>query len=184
VVKGKASLLLMWWEVRTGHPRFIFFLRHSFRSLGFLSLIFLLGFLMNCASRGEWSQLRVGLWAAEHDLWDEAIFRWQKALEKMPNSAVVHNNLAVAYEKKGLWEKARQEYELALKLAPEHQYIKANYRNFQENLKAAEKPEKTPEEKKAEKKEGRPPHAADRGPITLLNEPERPAYPDYLLRNH
>ncbi len=136
---------------------------------------------MNCASRGELNQLRLGLWAAEHDLWDEAIFRWQKALEKMPNSAVLHNNLAVAYEKKGLWDKARQEYELALKLAPEHRYIKANYGYFQENLKAAERPEKTPEEKKVDKKEDQSPYFETRRLIALLNEPERL---NYLLLNH
>lgn len=108
--------------------------------------------LTSCSFRAGTSELRLGIWAAEHDLWDEAIFRWQKALEKDPHSAVLHNNLAVAYEKKGLWEKARAEYELALKLAPENRYIKANYRYFEENLKAAEKIEKT-EEKKTRQKE-------------------------------
>ncbi len=46
----------------------------------------------------------MGVWAAEHDMWDEAIFRWKKALEENPDAAILHNNLAVAYEKKGLWE--------------------------------------------------------------------------------
>lgn len=109
--------------------------------------------LTSCSFRAGTSELRLGIWAAEHDLWDEAIFRWQKALEKDPHSAVLHNNLAVAYEKKGLWEKARAEYELALKLAPENRYIKANYRYFEENLKAAEKIEKTEEKKTRQKEE-------------------------------
>lgn len=106
--------------------------------------------LSGCASRGEINQLRLGVWAAEHDLWDEAIFRWQKALEKNPNSAYLYNNLAVAYEKKGLWDKAREAYETALKLAPDHKYIKANYKSFQDHLKAWKQPEKKEGEKKEE----------------------------------
>ncbi len=123
--------------------------------LAFILLSFLFGFTLmtGCSLQSETSQLRLGIWAAEHDLWDEAIFRWQKALEKDPNSAVLHNNLAVAYEKKGLWEKARAEYELALKLAPENRYIKANFRYFEENLKAAEKAEKAEEKKTGQKEE-------------------------------
>ena len=100
-----------------------------------------------CASRSEINQLRLGVWAAEHELWDEAIFRWQKALEKEPHSAYLYNNLAVAYEKKGLWDKAREAYEKALKLAPDHKYIKANYKAFQDHLKAWKQPEKKEEKK-------------------------------------
>ncbi len=109
--------------------------------------------LSSCARQYKINQLRMGVWAAEHDMWDEAIFRWKKALEENPDAAILHNNLAVAYEKKGLWEEARKEYELALKLAPDHKYIKANYRLFQENLKASEKPEKKEEKKEKQEKE-------------------------------
>ncbi len=108
--------------------------------------------LPGCASKSEINQLRLGVWAAEHDLWDEAIFRWQKALEKEPNSAYLYNNLAVAYEKKGLWEKAKEAYETALKLAPNHKYIKANYKYFQEHLQAFKQSEK--KEGKKEDQEG------------------------------
>jgi len=117
--------------------------------LALLSLTLIL-FLPGCASRGEINQLRLGVWAAEQDLWDEAIFRWQKALEKEPNSAYLYNNLAVAYEKKGLWDKAKEAYETALKLAPDHKYIKANYKSFQDHLKAWKQPEKKEGEKKEE----------------------------------
>ncbi|MCX7973071.1 MAG: tetratricopeptide repeat protein [Candidatus Aminicenantes bacterium] len=119
----------------------------AFLLLGFASF-FLTHY--SCASRGEINHLRLGVWAAEQDLWDEAIYRWQKALEKEPQSAILYNNLAVAYEKKGWWEKAKEAYETALKLAPENKYIHANYKSFQENLKFQKFPEKK-EEKKQEK---------------------------------
>ena len=73
-----------------------------------------------------------GIRAAQKDLWNEAIFRWEKAVRSNPNSAAAHNNLAVAYEKKGLIEKAKKEYEIAIKLSPNHAQIKSNYQNFKE----------------------------------------------------
>ena len=76
------------------------------------------------------NELIFGIEAARKDLWDEAIFRWRKAALAQPQSAAAHNNLAVAYEKKGLWEEAKKEYEIALKLAPNNRYIQANYQNF------------------------------------------------------
>ncbi|MEA2005420.1 MAG: tetratricopeptide repeat protein [Acidobacteriota bacterium] len=79
------------------------------------------------------TQLVFGIQAAEKDLWDEAIFRWEKVLQEEPTSAAAHNNLAVAYEKKGLLKEAEKEYEAALKLAPENKYIKSNYQKFKEN---------------------------------------------------
>lgn len=91
------------------------------------------------------NQLQFGIVAAQKDLWDEAIFRWKKVVLSAPQSAAAHNNLAVAYEKKGLWEEASKEYEMALKLDPQNSYIKANYQNFkdrQEMLSKEEKDEK------------------------------------------
>ncbi len=79
------------------------------------------------------NQLLFGIQAARQDLWDEAIFRWKKVVLSDANSAAAHNNLAVAYEKKGLWEEAKNEYEIALKLSPGNAHIKANYQNFKKN---------------------------------------------------
>ena len=59
-----------------------------------------------------------------------------------PSSAAAHNNLAVAYEKKGLWEEAKNEYETALKISPENKYIKSNYENFQKHYESFEKEKK------------------------------------------
>lgn len=99
------------------------------------------GFLFAaCSSVALEKQMRFGIWAAEHDLWDEAVFRWKRVLAANPDSAAAHNNLAVAYEKKGLVEEARKEYELALKLAPDNNRVKFNYTKFKESLGTGDKP--------------------------------------------
>lgn len=85
------------------------------------------------------NQLHFGIEAAQKDLWDEAIFRWKKVLLSNPQSVAAHNNLAVAYEKKGQLEEAKKEYEIALKLSPENQYIKSNYQNFKRRYDLLEK---------------------------------------------
>jgi len=109
--------------------------------------------LSACSSPRQINQIDFGVWAADKELWDEAIFRWQRALLDDPDSVAAHNNLAVAYEKKGLWEEAKREYEIALQLAPENRWIKANYKSFQANLESMDKDKKDKEEtgKKDEK---------------------------------
>lgn len=100
-----------------------------------VSLIFLFSIaisLLSCSSSLQNEQLRFGIRAAQKDLWNEAIFRWKKVIRSTPNSAAAHNNLAVAYEKKGLLEEAKKEYEIALKLSPRNTHIKSNYQSFKE----------------------------------------------------
>jgi tetratricopeptide (TPR) repeat protein len=123
--------------------------------LGF-SIVFLSLVATHC-SRPLWNeQINFGILAAQRDLWEEAFFRWQKAALSQPDSAPAHNNLAVAYERKGLWEEAKKEYELALKLSPKNSCIKANYDNFKKIYEGSEKKEpdkeKSADEKKDEKK--------------------------------
>lgn len=84
------------------------------------------------------NQMLFGIQAAQSKMWDEAIFRWQKVLEQDPGSAAAHNNLAVAYERQGRWEDAEKEYQQALALAPENEFIQANFKNFQVNLEQIE----------------------------------------------
>jgi tetratricopeptide (TPR) repeat protein len=96
-------------------------------------------------------QIRFGVWASQNNLWDEAIFRWRKALQADPGSAAAHNNLGVAYEKKGLFDDALREYEAALKIEPGNTFVKSNYQNCKENIQAAAKEDekkKAPNEKK------------------------------------
>ncbi len=104
-------------------------------------LVFIISF-SRCARQLMDNQLLFGVQAAKQDLWDEAIFRWKKVVLSDPNSASAHNNLAVAYEQKGLWEEAKNEYEIALKLSPRNAHIKANYQNFNKNQKPFNKDKK------------------------------------------
>ncbi len=113
-------------------------------------LIALTLILSGCSRSYKSSQIQFGIFAAQNDLWDEAIFRWKKAVQVNPESAAAHNNLAVAYEKKGLLEEAEKEYETALKLDPKNSYIKSNLENFKKNL--ASQGEEEKKEKKDEKK--------------------------------
>ena len=103
-----------------------------------------------CAARHPGDQIRFGIWAADNDLWDEAIFRWKKVLSLDSRSVAAHNNLAVAYERKGLWEEARKEYETALKLAPENSWVRLNFNKFKENLEPgkSDRKDKEPQDEK------------------------------------
>lgn len=78
------------------------------------------------------AQVEFGIKAAQNDLWREAIFRWQKAVEIDPTYAAAFNDLAIGYEHEGLPDKARQAYESALKLDGENEYIRQNYEMFKE----------------------------------------------------
>lgn len=91
-----------------------------------------------CAGPKSMSQLRIGVWAAEHELWEEAVFRWSRVLEAEPKSAVARNNLAVAFEKLGRFDDALREYEEAQKLAPNHAQIKANLQRFKLAIKTSD----------------------------------------------
>ncbi|MBN1223378.1 MAG: tetratricopeptide repeat protein [Candidatus Aminicenantes bacterium] len=95
-----------------------------------LAAIPLVIWITGCSSSLTNDQLRFGIEAAKLDLWDEAIFRWKKTLQSSPDSTAAYNNLAVAYEKKGLWEEAKEAYETALKLRPEDKHINSNYKQF------------------------------------------------------
>jgi Tfp pilus assembly protein PilF len=75
-----------------------------------------------------------GVQMARMNLWREAMFRFERAIEINPADAQAHNNLAVAYEANGDFEKARKEYLEALKLDRTNPYIQKNYSRFVEFL--------------------------------------------------
>ena len=82
-------------------------------------------------------------------MWDEAMFRWKKVISQDPNNAPAHNNLAVAYEKKGMLEEAEKEYLKALDLDPKNERIQANFENFkQDKLKKSDENKEEPKDKK------------------------------------
>jgi Tfp pilus assembly protein PilF len=73
-----------------------------------------------------------GITVAQRGLWREAIYRWEQAAKIDPNYPAAFNNLAVAYEHEGQFEKARKAYERALELEPDNQLIRQNYELFKE----------------------------------------------------
>jgi Flp pilus assembly protein TadD len=78
------------------------------------------------------SQVEFGIKSAMLGLWREAIYRWEKAVEIDPTYAAAYNNLAVAYEHEGLFEKAKDAYERATKLDAKNTFIKQNLEYFKE----------------------------------------------------
>ncbi|MCK5057541.1 MAG: tetratricopeptide repeat protein [Candidatus Aminicenantes bacterium] len=86
-------------------------------------------------------------------LWKEAYFRWQKALTEGDESALLHNNMAVALEEMGKFKEAEKEYEKALKLAPNSTFIKTNLKSLKRLLEGKESKEM--EKSKSKKGKGR-----------------------------
>ena len=77
-------------------------------------------------------QIEFGIKVAQNQLWNEALYRWQKATELDPTYAAAWNNLAVAYEHEGKFEDAKKAYEKALALEPKNLMIRQNYDLFKE----------------------------------------------------
>jgi len=78
------------------------------------------------------SQVEFGIAVAQKGLWKEALYRWLRAVEIDPTYAAAFNNLAIAYEQSGQFDKAREAYEKAVTLEPENQLIRQNYDLFKE----------------------------------------------------
>ena len=78
------------------------------------------------------AQVDFGIDVAQRGLWREAIYRWDQASKIDPSYSAAFNNLAVAYEHEGEFDKARKAYERALELEPENQMVRQNYELFKE----------------------------------------------------
>jgi Tfp pilus assembly protein PilF len=108
------------------------------RSVRFLAMVTLIALATACVHhedlRKPSGQDNFGVQMARMNLWREAEFRFQRAVEINPQDAMAHNNLAVACEANGDFERARKEYLEALKLDRSNQYIQKNYSRFVEFL--------------------------------------------------
>ena len=105
------------------------------RSVVFVFLALLvLPISFTCAETSEElkRQLQFGIRAAQEDHWDEAIYRWRKALQADPNNVMAHNNLAVAYEQLGEYELALEEYQVAYRLDSQNENVKNNLDRFKD----------------------------------------------------
>lgn len=101
-----------------------------------LSLLFAI-LLTACGSRygrpaQAGSQIAFGVDMARRGLWSEALFRFHQAETLDPQNARVMNNLGVAYEATGDYQKALGYYQRALKLEPNNRELRANYGRFVE----------------------------------------------------
>lgn len=82
--------------------------------------------------KGAEKQNEFGIRVAQQGLWKEAIFRWERAVELDASYAPAFNNLAIAYETLGDFERAKKAYERALELDSKNTYIQQNFGLFKE----------------------------------------------------
>jgi hypothetical protein len=107
----------------------------SHRVGGTLAIVLALGVGAACATspveRGK-NQSREGAFAADQGYWEEAEFRWLKALAIADLNARALNNLAVRYEREGEFADAKAYYDRALVAAgpAEKFYVERNQRQF------------------------------------------------------
>lgn len=78
------------------------------------------------------SQLAFGVDMARRGLWSEALFRFHQAESLDPRNPRVLNNLGVAYEATGEYDKALGYYKQALQIEPNNRELRANYGRFVE----------------------------------------------------
>lgn len=83
------------------------------------------------ADRAE-QQLEFGADMARRGLWKEALFRFQQADRLDPENPRILNNIAVAYEALGLFDRALETYQKALRLGRQKDEVRNNYSRFVE----------------------------------------------------
>lgn len=76
------------------------------------------------------TQLAFGVKMAKSGLWQEALFRFKQADRKTPGDSRTLNNIAVAYEALGLFDKALEVYQQAVKADPGNTELRQNYSRF------------------------------------------------------
>ncbi len=106
------------------------------RALPVLLLFLGPGFLdpgpLVAAEKTAHQQIDFGLTVAQKGLWQEARFRFERAVALDPRNAAALNDLAVSLEQMGEFDKARECYEKALKIKPGDLYIQQNFDLFRE----------------------------------------------------
>jgi hypothetical protein len=90
------------------------------------------------------TQRQFGVRMAKMNLWREAMFRFQRAVELEPQNAMAYNNLAVAYEAIGDFDAAAAAYREALRLDRSNQYIQRNYSRYVEFTQRSKRREARP----------------------------------------
>jgi len=78
------------------------------------------------------AQMAFGVEMAKHGLWSEALFRFEQVERRQPGNPRNLNNLAVACEALGQFERALDYYQSAIKADPTNKELKRNYSRFVE----------------------------------------------------
>ncbi len=78
------------------------------------------------------AQVDFGIELAQKQLWKEAEFRWEKAVELDPTYAAAWNNLAIAYEQQGKFDEAKKAYDKAIAIDGKNTFIRQNSDMFME----------------------------------------------------
>ena len=78
------------------------------------------------------AQVEFGIEVALIGLWQEALYRWERAIDIDPTYAPAWNNLGIAFEHEGRFDEAREAYETALDLDPDNFMIEQNFDLFLE----------------------------------------------------
>ena len=116
-------------------------MQNVFALISAVALLVLLG----CATSRDRTRVsdynQFAIKAAQAELWNEAIFRWQQVVTMEPKNAKAHNNLGVAYEALGKTDNALAAYQRATKLAPDNQYYRLNYRRCRIHVRRRGMPE-------------------------------------------
>ncbi len=103
--------------------------------IGLLSIV-MVGARKQPPANDRSSQLSFGVEMAKRGLWSEALFRFKQAERLAPGDPKILNNMAVAYEALGNFEKALDYYQDAIKSDPTNKELKRNYSRFVEFYRA------------------------------------------------
>ena len=87
---------------------------------------------------------------ARRGLWSEALFRFKQARRLRPEDPKILNNMAVAYEALGNFERALEYYQQAIKADRGNKDLKRNYSRFIEFYRAFKPDEQKGAERPAE----------------------------------
>jgi len=100
------------------------------------------------------SDVEFGVKMAQRGLWKEALFRFQQADQQQPNNSRLLNNIAVAYEAVGEYDKALETYKQALQVNASDRELKQNYSRFLEFYQAYNPAQPSEADRKAEGETG------------------------------
>lgn len=124
------------------------------------------------------AELKFGVDMARRGLWSEALFRFHEAELSDPQNPHVQNNLGVAYEASGNFDRALEHYKRALQLSPNNREVRSNYARFVEFYQSFKGPEKgakpTAFGKLKSAPAGTPPPASGQPTGRRGNPPEEP----------